>query len=55
MKLIPAQYVKAFVRGNKNDYNDALAIAEAVVLSAGVDRLDELDRHIVLYTAEVEH
>jgi len=29
-KLIPAQYVKGFVRGNKNDYNDALAIAEAV-------------------------
>ncbi len=31
VKLIPAQYVKAYVRGNKNDYNDALAIAEAVV------------------------
>ena len=31
VKLIPAHYVKAFVRGNKNDYNDALAIAEAVV------------------------
>jgi len=31
VKLIPAQYVKAFVRGNKNDYNDALAITEAVV------------------------
>lgn len=30
VKLIPAQYVKAYVRGNKNDYNDALAIAEAV-------------------------
>jgi len=29
-KLIPAQYVKAFVRGNKNDDNDALGIAEAV-------------------------
>ena len=27
--LIPAQYVKAYVRGNKNDYNDARAIAEA--------------------------
>jgi len=27
--LLPAQYVKPFVRGNKNDYNDALAIAEA--------------------------
>lgn len=27
--LIPAQYVNAYVRGNKNDYNDALAISEA--------------------------
>ena len=27
--LIPAQHVKPFVRGNKNDHNDALAIAEA--------------------------
>jgi transposase len=31
VKLIAARYVKAYVRGNKNDYNDALAIAEAVV------------------------
>lgn len=30
VKLIPAQLVKAYVQGNKNDYNDALAIAEAV-------------------------
>lgn len=30
VKLIPAQHVKPFVRGNKNDHNDALAIAEAV-------------------------
>jgi transposase len=29
VKLLPAQYVKAHLRGNKNDYNDALAIAEA--------------------------
>lgn len=29
VKLLPAQYVKPYVRGNKNDYNDALAIAEA--------------------------
>jgi len=27
--LLPAQHVKPYVRGNKNDYNDALAIAEA--------------------------
>ena len=31
VRLIPPQHVKAYVRGNKNDYNDALAIAEAVV------------------------
>lgn len=30
VKLIPAQHVKAFCRGNKNDAQDALAIAEAV-------------------------
>lgn len=30
VKMIPPQYVKPYVRGNKNDYNDALAIAEAV-------------------------
>ena len=29
VKLIPPQYVKPFLRGNKNDYNDARAIAEA--------------------------
>jgi transposase len=28
-KLIAPQYVKPFVKGNKNDYNDAQAIAEA--------------------------
>lgn len=30
VRLIPAQHVKAFVRVNKNDANDALAICEAV-------------------------
>lgn len=29
VRLIPAQHVKPFVRGNKNDANDAIAIAEA--------------------------
>ncbi len=28
-KLVPAQHVKRFLPGNKNDYNDARAIAEA--------------------------
>ena len=30
VKLIPARDVKALLRGQKNDYNDALAIAEAL-------------------------
>ncbi|MGH8547832.1 MAG: IS110 family transposase [Methylococcales bacterium] len=30
VKLIPPQYVKAYLRGQKNDYNDARAIADAV-------------------------
>jgi transposase len=29
VRLIPPQHVKAYVRGNKNDYNDARGIAEA--------------------------
>lgn len=31
VKLIPPPYVKPFVKTNKNDFNDALAITEAVV------------------------
>ncbi|MBQ4852983.1 IS110 family transposase [Pseudoalteromonas sp. MMG012] len=31
VKQIAPQHVKAYVRGNKTDYNDALAVAEAVV------------------------
>ena len=30
VKLIAPQYVKPYVKGNKNDYNDAEGIAEAV-------------------------
>jgi transposase len=30
VRLIPAQYVKPYVKTNKNDYIDAEAIAEAV-------------------------
>lgn len=32
VKLLPAQYVKPFVKSQKNDFNDALAIAEASVM-----------------------
>lgn len=34
VKLIPPQYVKPYLRGNKNDYNDARAIAEAATRPA---------------------
>ena len=34
VKQIAPQHVKAYVRGNKTDFNDALAIAEAVVRRA---------------------
>ncbi len=30
-RIIPAIYVKPFVKGQKNDYNDAEAIAEAAL------------------------
>ena len=30
VRLLPAQYVKPFLKGHKNDYRDAEAIAEAV-------------------------
>lgn len=30
VRLMPAQYVKAYVKTNKNDFIDAEAIAEAV-------------------------
>lgn len=33
IRLLPPQHVKAYLRGQKNDYNDALAIAEASVHS----------------------
>jgi len=46
-RIIPAMYVKPFVRGQKNDYNDAEAIAEAalrpnlrVVAEKSQDQLD---------------
>ncbi len=29
-RLMPAKYVRAYVKGQKNDFNDAEAIAEAV-------------------------
>ena len=29
-RLMPARYVRAYLKGNKNDFRDAEAIAEAV-------------------------
>ncbi|MGY4370695.1 transposase [Bradyrhizobium sp. LB1.3] len=34
-RIIPAIYVKPFVKGQKNDYNDAEAIAEAALRPSG--------------------
>nr|WP_242617772.1 hypothetical protein [Edaphobacter modestus] len=34
VKLIPAQFVKPFVKSNKNDFLDAEAIAEAQLAAA---------------------
>ena len=47
VKLIPPQHVKAFLIGNKNDYNDALAIAIAAkqphIKSVGIKTMTQQD------------
>jgi transposase len=47
VRLIPPQYVKPYLRGNKNDYNDARAIAEAATRPSmpvvSVKTIDEAD------------
>ena len=47
VKLIPPQHVKAFLMGNKNDYNDALAIAVAAkqphIKSVGIKTIEQQD------------
>lgn len=52
VKLIPAQHVKAFSRGNKNDAHDALAIAEAAqrpqLHEVGVKSLEQQDIQTLL-------
>ncbi len=40
MKLLPAQYAEPFVKSKKNDFNDALAIAEAVTLTTNQVQAD---------------
>ncbi len=47
VKLIPPQHVKAFLIGNKNDYNDAFAIAVAArqphIKSVGIKSIEQQD------------
>jgi transposase len=47
VKLIPPQHVKAFLIGNKNDYNDALAIAVAAkqphIKNVGIKTIEQQD------------
>lgn len=47
VKLIPPQHVKAFLIGNKNDYNDALAITVAAkqphIKSVGIKSIEQQD------------
>jgi transposase len=55
VRLIPAQYVKPYVKTNKNDYIDAEAIAEAVgranMRFVPIKSDDQLDRYIKLGAA----
>ena len=44
VRLISAQYVKAFVRGQKNDRNDAEAICEAAQPTDNADRRGQVCR-----------
>jgi transposase len=47
VKLIPPQHVKAFLIGNKNDFNDAFAIAvaarQAHIKSVGIKSIEQQD------------
>jgi len=51
VKLISPQHVKPYLRGNKNDYNDARAIAEALVRPAmpgvGIKTVEEQDMQAI--------
>jgi len=50
--LLPPQHVKAYARGQKNDYNDAEAIAEAAlhgrIRPVRIKTLDEQDMQVLL-------
>jgi transposase len=49
--LLPAQHVKAFLRGQKNDFNDAQAIAEAArfgsIRPVGIKTIEQQDQQAI--------
>lgn len=51
-RLLPPQHVKGYLRGQKNDYNDALAIAEAcrhgAVRAVVIKRVEQQDAQAVI-------
>jgi hypothetical protein len=53
VRLIPAQFVKPYVKSNKNDFLDAEAIAEAVTRQnmrfVPIKTGDQLDLHSIVY------
>ena len=60
-RIIPAIYVKPFVKGQKNDYNDSEAIAEAslrpnlrTVREKTRDQLNLQARHRVRFPIELQ-
>ncbi|MFT6329360.1 MAG: transposase [Bermanella sp.] len=57
VKLIPPQHVKTFLIGNKNDYNDALAIAVAAnqhhIKQVGIKTIAQQDAQALLKAREL--
>ncbi|QBG35166.1 IS110 family transposase [Litorilituus sediminis] len=51
VKLLPAQHVKAFLTGNKNDYNDAYAIVvasqQAHIKAVPIKTIEEQDNQLI--------
>ena len=51
VRLLPAQHVKPYRRGNKNDFNDSLAIAEAGIRphmrTVAIKTLEQQDRQLL--------
>lgn len=57
-RIIPAIYVKPFVKGQKNDYNDAEAIAEASLRpnlrTVREKNQDQLDLHHIQFSRSIQ-